>query len=83
MIEKLVEVIILILITEIDLQKSDEGNYQRFTKRDLYSELIFVSTPNPQKHWYFSDFMQIKSKCINKNAFASFRKLLCTTLDQH
>jgi hypothetical protein len=70
MIEKLVEVIILILITEIDLQKSDEGNYQRFAKRDLYSELIFVSTSNLQKHWYFSDFMQIKSKCINKNAFA-------------
>ena len=41
---------------EINFQKPKQGYYQSFAKRDLYSELISVSTPNLQKHWYLSDF---------------------------
>ena len=48
------------LISEVDCkinyQEPCKGYYQSFAKRDLYSELISVSTPNLQKHWYLSDF---------------------------
>jgi len=45
-------------VPDNDYLKPGKGYYQSFAKRDLYSELISVSTPNLQKHWLFSVFYQ-------------------------
>ncbi len=46
------------MIPDNDYLEPGKGYYQSFAKRDLYSELISVSTLNLQKHWLFSDFCQ-------------------------
>jgi len=51
------------MIHDSDYQESSKDYYQSFAKRDLYSELMGVSTPNLQKHWYFSDISQYPSNC--------------------
>lgn len=58
------------LIPKKDFQEPCKDYYQSFAKRDLYSELICVSTPNRQKHWYFKVFLSFyykkESQCIDK-----------------
>jgi len=53
------------MIPDSDYPEPGKGYYQSFAKRDLYSELISVSTPNLQKHWYFSDFYPITPLAMN------------------